>query len=453
MRTRFAPPEAASLVTSGPYDLLLLDARHDLAAARSLCRLLGADGLAVSILAIVTEGGMVAIGPEWGVADVVLASAGPAEVHARLRLLAARTTNSANSGVISLGDLTIEEDTYTARLRGRALELTYKEFELLKFLAQHPGRVFTREQLVTEVWGYDFFGGTRTVDVHVRRLRAKLGAEHESLIGTVRNVGYKMVPPSRAMAREESPTSITHRMSTAAGADGLPAAADRLGDWSGPADDQRCGGARAARPPWRPRTAWRRCRATSSRRSSTRTARWLLARDPPDGALVGVAVAVAGDPAEVAVHPGHRRRGLGRRAGFGGDPASAAGLGLRRPAGGAGAGPKTAPAVGTRAAAVAPRAAVGGGGGGAATAAGRVDPAVSGGRRRGDRRGQLACVRLAPGAGSHVARRPARADGRGLVRPGWPVRRRDKRRTISETSGFSAFIGRRCIPVRSARCT
>nr|WP_276606870.1 response regulator transcription factor [Nakamurella flava] len=106
--------------------------------------------------------------------------------------------------MITLGDLTIEEDTYTARLRGRPLELTYKEFELLKFLAQHPGRVFTREQLVTEVWGYDFFGGTRTVDVHVRRLRAKLGAEHESLIGTVRNVGYKMVPPNRSMVRDET---------------------------------------------------------------------------------------------------------------------------------------------------------------------------------------------------------------------------------------------------------
>src|SRR6185312_12844461 len=103
-----------------------------------------------------------------------------------------------------LGDLTIEEDTYTARLRGRPLELTYKEFELLKFLAQHPGRVFTREQLVTEVWGYDFFGGTRTVDVHVRRLRAKLGPEHEALIGTVRNVGYKVVPPARQPVRPDT---------------------------------------------------------------------------------------------------------------------------------------------------------------------------------------------------------------------------------------------------------
>ena len=74
------------------------------------------------------------------------------------------------------------------------LDLTFKEFELLKFLAQHPGRVFTRAQLLQEVWGYDYFGGTRTVDVHVRRLRAKLGPEHDALIGTVRNVGYRFVP-------------------------------------------------------------------------------------------------------------------------------------------------------------------------------------------------------------------------------------------------------------------
>jgi DNA-binding winged helix-turn-helix (wHTH) protein len=93
--------------------------------------------------------------------------------------------------------LVIDEGTYTARLRGRPLDLTYKEFELLKYLAQHAGRVFTRAQLLQEVWGYDFFGGTRTVDVHVRRLRAKLGTEYESLIGTVRNVGYKAVRPAR----------------------------------------------------------------------------------------------------------------------------------------------------------------------------------------------------------------------------------------------------------------
>ena len=97
----------------------------------------------------------------------------------------------------------IDEGTYTARLRGRPLDLTYKEFELLKYLAQHAGRVFTRAQLLQEVWGYDFFGGTRTVDVHVRRLRAKLGPEYEALIGTVRNVGYKAVRPARGRSAGE----------------------------------------------------------------------------------------------------------------------------------------------------------------------------------------------------------------------------------------------------------
>uniref|UniRef100_UPI003CC7EB39 winged helix-turn-helix domain-containing protein n=1 Tax=Nocardia wallacei TaxID=480035 RepID=UPI003CC7EB39 len=91
--------------------------------------------------------------------------------------------------------------------RARPLDLTYKEFELLKYLAQHAGRVFTRAQLLQEVWGYDFFGGTRTVDVHVRRLRAKLGSEYESLIGTVRNVGYKAVRPARTSGKGE-PTSF-----------------------------------------------------------------------------------------------------------------------------------------------------------------------------------------------------------------------------------------------------
>jgi DNA-binding response OmpR family regulator len=98
--------------------------------------------------------------------------------------------------VIRSGEVSIDEATYTAKVRGRVLDLTFKEFELLKFLAQHPGRVFTRAQLLQEVWGYDYYGGTRTVDVHVRRLRAKLGTEYEAHIGTVRNVGYRFVLPT-----------------------------------------------------------------------------------------------------------------------------------------------------------------------------------------------------------------------------------------------------------------
>jgi DNA-binding response OmpR family regulator len=130
--------------------------------------------------------------------DVLLESAGPAEVEARLRLaigsLALSGDDNPADNQITAGDLVIDEASYSARVSGRLLDLTYKEFELIKHLAQHPGRVFTRAQLLQEVWGYDYFGGTRTVDVHVRRLRAKLGLEHEVLIGTVRNVGYRFVP-------------------------------------------------------------------------------------------------------------------------------------------------------------------------------------------------------------------------------------------------------------------
>jgi DNA-binding response OmpR family regulator len=130
---------------------------------------------------------------------VLLDTAGPAEVEARLRLAMGRQqiVNDDSPMEIRNGDLSVDEATYSAKLKGRVLDLTFKEFELLKYLAQHPGRVFTRAQLLQEVWGYDYFGGTRTVDVHVRRLRAKLGPEHESLIGTVRNVGYRFVTPEK----------------------------------------------------------------------------------------------------------------------------------------------------------------------------------------------------------------------------------------------------------------
>ena len=198
---RVVPAEASALLDAPPADALLVDARRDLPHARSLCRIIRTTGVAVPLLVITTEGGLAALTADWGVDDVLLDSAGPAEIETRLRLaigrLAAADDDSGADAVIRGGDLVIEEGSYTARVRGRVLDLTYKEFELLKYLTQHPGRVFTRAQLLQEVWGYDYFGGTRTVDVHVRRLRAKLGNEHEALIGTVRNVGYRFVPPPR----------------------------------------------------------------------------------------------------------------------------------------------------------------------------------------------------------------------------------------------------------------
>ncbi|MGI5204637.1 winged helix-turn-helix transcriptional regulator [Spirillospora sp. CA-108201] len=204
---RVAPAEGSALIDAPPADVVLVDARRDLVQAKGLCRLLRTTGLDCPLLAIVTEGGLAALSSEWGLDDVLLQTAGPAEVEARLRLAVGRAAAGTEAddvpGEIRSGDLTIDEATYTARLRGRVLDLTFKEFELLKYLAQHPGRVFTRAQLLQEVWGYDYFGGTRTVDVHVRRLRAKLGAEYESLIGTVRNVGYRFVPDHRPGDAEE----------------------------------------------------------------------------------------------------------------------------------------------------------------------------------------------------------------------------------------------------------
>lgn len=204
---RVAPAEAGALLastsggTGGPVDAILVDARTDLAAARNFCRLLDTTGLDCPLLALLTEGGVAALTPDWRVDDFILTTAGPAEVEARLRLaVGACDSGTDDPDEIRRGDLVIDEATYIARLRGRILDLTFKEFELLKFLAQHPGRVFTRAQLLQEVWGYDYFGGTRTIDVHVRRLRAKLGTEHESLIGTVRNVGYRFVPDTTGKA-------------------------------------------------------------------------------------------------------------------------------------------------------------------------------------------------------------------------------------------------------------
>jgi DNA-binding response OmpR family regulator len=193
---RVAPAVAASVSGSPPPDAVLVDARRDLVQAKRLVQTLRGVDRTLPVLVVVTEGGWAALAADWGADDAVLSAAGPGEVDARLRLAIGRAAGTApeQSGEIRSGDLVINEVTYSARMKRRSLDLTFKEFELLKFLAQQPGRVFTRAQLLQEVWGYDYFGGTRTVDVHVRRLRAKLGAENEELIGTVRNVGYRFVP-------------------------------------------------------------------------------------------------------------------------------------------------------------------------------------------------------------------------------------------------------------------
>jgi DNA-binding response OmpR family regulator len=208
---RVLPLEAAVLVDAPPADVVILDARRDLVAARATSRVLRTTGASAPLLAVVTEGGLAAVAADWGLDDVMLDTAGPAEVEARIRLALGRASaqHAPATEEIRSGDLAIDEATYQARVGTRPLDLTFKEFELLKYLAQHPGRVFTRAQLLQEVWGYDYFGGTRTVDVHVRRLRAKLGPERESLIGTVRNVGYKFVVQAMSALPDDDADSFS----------------------------------------------------------------------------------------------------------------------------------------------------------------------------------------------------------------------------------------------------
>jgi DNA-binding response OmpR family regulator len=210
------PLDEASLQAAAAKELTVIDATRDLSRAQVLCRALRGSAEHQAILVVMPEAGLAGLQRDWGASDFVLPGAGPAEVEARVRLLTQRPVVADPDAAIRVGDLVVDPVSYQVRLRGRPLDLTFKEFELLKFLAQHPGRVFSRQQLLQEVWGYDYFGGTRTVDVHVRRLRAKLGPENETLIGTVRNVGYRFVLPATDTARKQATREANEDQSSAA---------------------------------------------------------------------------------------------------------------------------------------------------------------------------------------------------------------------------------------------
>ena len=190
-----APLTTSAMAANLDADILILDGRRDLVSARSLCRSATGAMEAPPTLLVLEEGGFAVVSVSWGATDTVAYNAPPAEIQARIRMIVdraqAESAASAEPAVLDTGGLVIDAGAFTAKLGGTPLDLTYKEFELLRYLAEHPGHVISRETLLQEVWGYDYFGGSRTVDVHVRRLRAKLGPEHETLISTVRNVGYR----------------------------------------------------------------------------------------------------------------------------------------------------------------------------------------------------------------------------------------------------------------------
>ena len=134
------------------------------------------------------------VGLDGGADDYMTKPFGVLELAARIRSLLRRTTerqNMKSEGIVSLGGLTVNTDAREVSMNGAPVVLTYKEYELLRLFLSHPGMAFTRDQLMAQVWGTDYYGETRTVDMHIRTLRQKLGP-YGSLIQTVRNVGYRL---------------------------------------------------------------------------------------------------------------------------------------------------------------------------------------------------------------------------------------------------------------------
>lgn len=175
--------------------VVLVDAGENPGQAWSVVQALRDTGASMPVM-VVVERDQLERYPWAELADEFIYPGAPAgELRVRLAMLR-RHAGTGDGSVIRLGPLSLDTETYRVTASGRSLDLTFKEFELLRYLATRPGRVFTRPALLREVWGYDFYGGTRTVDVHVRRLRAKLGPEHEQLIETVRSVGYRAADPA-----------------------------------------------------------------------------------------------------------------------------------------------------------------------------------------------------------------------------------------------------------------
>lgn len=180
-------------IAEQPPNVVIVEAGDDVARAMKSIKRLRDDGplVEVPILIAVTVARLPALDFSIGFDDFVLMPIVPAELYGRMRQLDWRTATFGSDEILKIDELVIDIAGYEARLAGRRIELTHQEFELLRFLGQHRGRVFTREALLERAWGYRYAGGTRTVDIHVRRVRAKLG-EVGSIIETVRNVGYKM---------------------------------------------------------------------------------------------------------------------------------------------------------------------------------------------------------------------------------------------------------------------
>ena len=190
---RFTPPEK--------LDLIVADLERCATESAKLCHALKRERplKELPLILLVTEDQLGRIEFGWGIDDYLTLPVSAKRLAERLNFLVWKLNRVSLKNGFSLGGLVIDFERYEVHVKGEPVDLTYKEFELLKFLATHPGKPFTREALLDKVWGYDYYGGTRTVDVHIRRLRAKIELGGASYIETVRNVGYKFLtaPPQQ----------------------------------------------------------------------------------------------------------------------------------------------------------------------------------------------------------------------------------------------------------------
>lgn len=190
-------------------DVAIIDARRDPAAARAACRRLASAAPATAVVALVAPADEVVTDSDWNIDDVVAPGTNPDDLQDRLRRAIVQRRNAIN-GSLRFGALLLHPTSFAASLEGEDLGLTLTEFKLLSFLVQHAGRPFTRTRLMHEAWGYDCNGRVRSVDVHVRRLRAKLGPGHQSMVDTVRGVGYRAATPPHPewIVSESTPTPM-----------------------------------------------------------------------------------------------------------------------------------------------------------------------------------------------------------------------------------------------------
>jgi DNA-binding response OmpR family regulator len=195
--SRLAPREEAgfaSLLKFKP-DIVVLNPDAELAGIMEYYQMLKKEPATADIplVALVDEDDLGRAEIPSGIQDVFCRPVREAECAARIDLLYRKTNRLTDKNVIRQGPLEIDGMKYEVRVDGRKVDLTYTEYELLKFLATHPDNVFSRDVLLNKVWGYEYYGGARTVDVHVRRLRSKIERKSVRFIETVRNIGYKFL--------------------------------------------------------------------------------------------------------------------------------------------------------------------------------------------------------------------------------------------------------------------